>query len=515
MSDLLADLSIDKSLNPILNDILLRLSVLERATSSVKQLSDLTQDVGDLNLPGYDPETGTYSAAGGDLQLDADGLKLFGLRYALAHLATDASGGNPRFGRYEMYLDENGVPALKISFYDATAQTEMVTNGGLETGDTTGHTLTVPAGTTLAVTADAPYAGTYALHGYHHPANGTHVDKTFIDTLNAIAVTPGDRYLFQAYSNVRQTVQIGEVSGDCKIMVSIVIKWYTAGAALISTQSMGGYAYFGGSTGSYDKGWRLITNTATAPATAATAVIIASCEVVTDAAFIYQEWNLDGISLARVPMYRDIHFSPRLSYFNGIYSVPLGGDPVASNKPPVLSAFAWDNQSTTTAVDGPYGITMVSNISNTNSIHMLKQATGATPWTKTVWIKPMLHGVNYNMAGVAFHQSTGAGALVTVGIAYDSAVTGNPWHLRVDKYTNPTTLSINVSKIPIHPTSPICIRLSDDGANRKAEWSVDGVTFEQIYTEARTTFLTADEIGIYVNGYNATYAASAVFMDWE
>jgi hypothetical protein len=273
--------------------------------------------------------TGAALFAEGAGTIDRFGINLNGQRYAIRHFATDAVGENPRYGVYEMRIPDGGtIPALTISFFDATSQPELAENGDYETGDATGHTLTVPTGTTLAVTTDAPYSGTYALHGYHHSLSGAPNDMTVIDTLDAIPVTAGDRYLFQAASNVRQTLQPGALSGNCRMEISATLKWYTEGSALISSQLASAYAIPGGLGGGYDKGWNLIVNTVTAPATAASAVIEAKCRFLTYAANMYQEWNLDNISLVRIPMYRDLHFSPDLEYFDGTYSSPLGAGPL-------------------------------------------------------------------------------------------------------------------------------------------------------------------------------------------
>jgi hypothetical protein len=188
------------------------------------------------------------------------------------------------------------------------------------------------------------------------------------------------------------------------------------------------------------------------------------------------------------------------------------GEPNTHYVVPKIAEFTWVNMTTANAIDseGDGGIYMTAPALAAASLRVLKQAApDLSWWTRQVWITPMLHAGNYNAAGICWRQSSD-GKLITVGLRYNGS-----WGIAVDKWTNPTTGSSAVSHTPIYPVSPICIKIEDNNTLRKAYWSADGLNWEQIYSEARTTFLTGDEVGIYVNSQHATYGASALFMDWE
>ncbi len=50
-----------------------------------------------------------------------------------------------------------------------------------------------------------------------------------------------------------------------------------------------------------------------------------------------------------------------------------------------------------------------------------------------------------------------------------------------------------------------------DGVDRTGEYSVDGVTWNEFYRQARTTFLTADEIGFMGGANNSAGTAPFVY----
>jgi hypothetical protein len=43
------------------------------------------------------------------------------------------------------------------------------------------------------------------------------------------------------------------------------------------------------------------------------------------------------------------------------------------------------------------------------------------------------------------------------------------------------------------------LQISDDGTDRFYRYSTNGVTFTQFYTEGRTTYFTADQVGFGIN----------------
>jgi hypothetical protein len=58
-------------------------------------------------------------------------------------------------------------------------------------------------------------------------------------------------------------------------------------------------------------------------------------------------------------------------------------------------------------------------------------------------------------------------------------------------------------------------RIADDGANRISSISTDGINFRVIHTVARTDFLTADQVGFFVNCQETTWDAGMTLLSWK
>src|SRR5262249_32471983 len=64
------------------------------------------------------------------------------------------------------------------------------------------------------------------------------------------------------------------------------------------------------------------------------------------------------------------------------------------------------------------------------------------------------------------------------------------------------------------PFSLVWIRASDNGTIRTVSISNDGATWTQIASHSRTDFMTADEVGIFVNVNNTSNGAIGSFVHW-
>lgn len=146
--------------------------------------------------------------AGGAGVIDQYGQHLAGIRYALEHLAADPDGNNPRRGSIEMvYPDGGSIPVWRMQFADNAPTTELMTNGGFETGDTTGWN--AASGTTLVAEADP--AG-----GYRGKATRT----TFGVQVNSSVVPVTGRYSYEIAGKVAKTSNAAGTV-DCSV------RWYS------------------------------------------------------------------------------------------------------------------------------------------------------------------------------------------------------------------------------------------------------------------------------------------------
>lgn len=179
---------------------------------------------------------------------------------------------------------------------------------------------------------------------------------------------------------------------------------------------------------------------------------------------------------------------------------------------PVDGDFAWVNQGGASVNAASGGIHLLGPAGVSASVRVRKKAAPATPWTLTAAFIPGIHRADFNQFGLIWRQSSD-GKLVTFGPISNGSV----WVVGVNKWTDATTFSAGYSTtiVTFYPISPVFLRITDDGTNRVASISADGVNWEQIHTIGRADFLTANEFGFYVNSQNATYAAACTLLSWK
>ena len=89
------------------------------------------------------------------------------------------------------------------------------------------------------------------------------------------------------------------------------------------------------------------------------------------------------------------------------------------------------------------------------------------------------------------------------------------------KWTNDTTFSTDYQAITnVYPLrNPMTwLRIADDGSNRICSWSADGFTWQVLHTIGRTDFLTANEVGFFVDAWNVaspTYDVAMHLIHWS
>lgn len=195
--------------------------------------------------------------------------------------------------------------------------------------------------------------------------------------------------------------------------------------------------------------------------------------------------------------------------YSGAAEVPWG--PIyPMTLPPAVSGLTWVNQGGATAVETNGGIALVNPAASGDNVRALVATAPATPWTFTTYIECDFLNVNYHGFGLCFRQSSD-GKLHLLSLGSDSGVL----HMYVIQYSNATTW--NATILDIRPTQVYkWLRISDTGTDRTYSISCDGVNFDQFYTHGRTTYLTADQYGIFSNlGGNTSYGMTATCMSWK
>ncbi len=174
--------------------------------------------------------------------------------------------------------------------------------------------------------------------------------------------------------------------------------------------------------------------------------------------------------------------------------------PVYPMTPPDDSQFSWINQGSATVDATRGGITLTTPASSGSfNIRLRKMTAPATPYTVTVaYLFTVLQTTNSH-AGVAFRQSSD-GKLHCVG---DFQGTSN--RLVGFDMSSVTAHSATVLDQTVGTTGGVhWIRLADNGTNRIVSTSPNGYDWIPMYTIGRTSFLTADEVGFFVNNDYST-----------
>lgn len=203
--------------------------------------------------------------------------------------------------------------------------------------------------------------------------------------------------------------------------------------------------------------------------------------------------------------------------------------PVGPNFPltstPAVSGFSAINAGgrATTASDSKGGILLsAANGVSADDYRLIKKAAPAAPYTLTVHFWPMLDYRNYSGAGILWRQSSN-GSCTFFGVIQN---TGGAFLTRNETASgtgaSPTfTLSSDIVSASTNEVirygAGVWLRLEDDNTNRKFHYSTDGQNWIQLASVLRTSFITPDEIGLWIAPTvvaGTGTQASAFFDSW-
>lgn len=202
-------------------------------------------------------------------------------------------------------------------------------------------------------------------------------------------------------------------------------------------------------------------------------------------------------------------FFPNNGFFVERYSgsawAPWG--PVFPFTKPVDGDFAWVNQGGATVTTTNGGIALYTSADTGFLLRLRVKTAPATPYTITTYILPALGPANFSIVGMCFRQSSD-GKLATWGLINSSGA-----KLQSAKFTSATAFSATYSEIAQPPLIPRWWRIADNGTSRICSFSADGVNFITFHTVGRTDFMTADQVGFFVQAN--TYDACATLLHWK
>jgi hypothetical protein len=197
-----------------------------------------------------------------------------------------------------------------------------------------------------------------------------------------------------------------------------------------------------------------------------------------------------------------------VSRYSGSAWVPWG--PIFPFTPPVDGDFSWVNQGSATVSTTNGGIYLYDPTADASAnLRCRVKSAPSTPYTVTaaILMDPIVVA-NHN-GGLLFRES-GTGELVLFGMLQ---ATGSL--LQVDNWNSASAFNANVVNVSTRSSALVWLRIADNGTNRICSVSSDGQNWITVSTVARTTFLTADQIGFFVAARNATYPMGMTLLSWK
>jgi hypothetical protein len=168
--------------------------------------------------------------------------------------------------------------------------------------------------------------------------------------------------------------------------------------------------------------------------------------------------------------------------------------------PPVDASFAWVNQGSATT-DTTRGSVVLANTSNNSGSYGLNvrkiAAPGSTPYTVTALLMPQFSVAGtYTEAGICLRESS-SGKLILFTVRNNAGA----FQLLVSKFSSATASAGDyaTSANALMVGSYWWMRISDDGTNRKCQFSRDGFNWQTYHSVGRTDYLTPNEVGYFID----------------
>jgi len=176
------------------------------------------------------------------------------------------------------------------------------------------------------------------------------------------------------------------------------------------------------------------------------------------------------------------------------------------------SSFTWDNQGTATATDlNSGGISLVAPTATGESLRVKYRTADAAPYTLKAAFMPQLHSDNSPQCGIGFRQNS-TGKLFTIGTVEVDKI-------KISKYTTSTSLNSTLLAEQSWPMARNLqwFQIEDDNTDLIFYTGIDGVNWQEVGRETRTTFMTGgpDQVCFYANSNSTSYTVSMALVAWE
>lgn len=168
---------------------------------------------------------------------------------------------------------------------------------------------------------------------------------------------------------------------------------------------------------------------------------------------------------------------------------------------PLVANYSWINQSGASASDTGSGIylqTLGIN-SGSRSARMLVKSAPSTPFTISACIQYAgisTFGANNGPVGLCFRESS-SGKVHAYAIDFNSS---GDCIMISTKYNSPTSFNSDYSSsVSDYVAGVVWLRIKDNGTSRFCEYSRDGTNYNNFHFIGRTDFITADQVGFFVD----------------
>jgi hypothetical protein len=174
----------------------------------------------------------------------------------------------------------------------------------------------------------------------------------------------------------------------------------------------------------------------------------------------------------------------------------LGGLGVGGVEPPSAS---WSTTSltggTTFAADkGGRLLTCVSAAGNNlRGEYRTLSPTSSYTATAVIDLAAITNASTPSLGGIALRNAT-SGSIITFFWGYDANVNSAGYSLMLWAWSNVTTLTASYKQSLLN-VAPRALRFRDDGTNRFAEYTHNGIDWIPYFNVGRTDFITPDQIG--------------------
>ncbi len=182
--------------------------------------------------------------------------------------------------------------------------------------------------------------------------------------------------------------------------------------------------------------------------------------------------------------------SPEIARYDGSVWQPWG--PLFKFTKPVDGDYAWVDQGSA-SVDTANGGIYLSSPGGGSGGHARVKTAPSTPYTVTVAFR--FAQVGSTTLGLIFRES-GSGKVQTFHLINNS----NVLSIQSNKLNSLSSFDSSYGIFVVHGIGSTCfLRIGDNGTLRKCYWSIDGQHWIELFSVSRTDFITANQVGFYVD----------------